>query len=805
MKYIRKLFTTLACISLLFCLSLTANASEESEAAGAAAWEMSGVSMEHRSVTFNIENVRQPQDAILVVSEERGDKIEIPFSIKSAVERITVAYPDGGWFTDGLYYVWVRDLEGNRCDSCFVHFWPHEMSLRYVNAYPCYLTGETRYLNADITATIGFEEYKAEIQNDGTFILRYPRLEPGIYISVTSTDGYGCSSTSRYAIEDKFISWPSVTAFREGIALDGHHLSSDERVCAEVDGVLYYSDYGVSCSYLETKPIITYPLTTAETVTVWTESACGSISKKITRTVEDCALDTCSYSSDALYKKGVYPSKTFGTVKPNVCGQVPCKVSTTIGGTVYSANINPASGSYVLEYPRQKHGASITLTFSDAHGCSFQIKYNVTNEFHEQELDSSSILPSRITATLPPGGRIVAEVNGKIYKSNTAASTNTSVTVKYPQQALGTKIAAWLESDNSSFTNPQQYVVQIQPHEISAFVKNTSIDGGIFFHRSYYQEPFSCSVYAEMEGKRYPCKVTKLDVESDECDQYNDEYNYEQDSYSPRYPGYSVRYKFQCSFPKAQSGTLVKVVLTDNYGYTFTKSVRIKNQPPKLRVNKVTSDSTKITGSTSAKSGSLIEIWIGKKKYTTKVKKGGSFSKKIKPQKAGKSVDVWVTDKNNNYNCKFLRIKQATGKITLKGKIYQSSSSISMSITNGKKGERLKLSVGSKTYSKKLKSGKKRQNIQISLNPKASAGTVIKAVLYDKFGKRKGSAQTKVYIGDTIYTGMSAHDAQLTTWGAPVRKNDWGGGYLQWVYRSGGSTLYVYIQNGRVVSMQRFS
>ena len=249
----------------------------------------------------------------------------------------------------------------------------------------------------------------------------------------------------------------------------------------------------------------------------------------------------------------------------------------------------------------------------------------------------------------------------------------------------------------------------------------------------------------------------------------------------------------------------MKVVLTDNYGYTFTKSVRIKNQPPKLRVNKVTSDSTKITGSTSAKSGSLIEIWIGKKKYTTKVKKGGSFSKKIKPQKAGKSVDVWVTDKNNNYNCKFLRIKQATGKITLKGKIYQSSSSISMSITNGKKGERLKLSVGSKTYSKKLKSGKKRQNIQISLNPKASAGTVIKAVLYDKFGKRKGSAQTKVYIGDTIYTGMSAHDAQLTTWGAPVRKNDWGGGYLQWVYRSGGSTLYVYIQNGRVVSMQRFS
>ncbi|MEY8428366.1 hypothetical protein AALA00_11745 [Lachnospiraceae bacterium 46-15] len=801
MKYIRKLFTALACTALLFCLSLTANASEESEAVGAAAWEMNGVSMDHQSVTFNIENVRRPQDAILVVSKENGDTIEIPFSITSAVERITVAYPDDGWFTYGLYYVWARDLDGNRCNSCFEHLRYHEMSLRYVKAYPCYLTGESRYLNADITATIGFEEYKAEVQKDGTFILRYPRLEPGISISVTSSDGYGCSNTSRYTVEDKYISWPSVTVFREGIALDGHHLSSDERVCAEVDGTLYYSDYGVSCSYLETKPIITYPLTTAETVTVWTESTCGSISKKITHTVTDCVLDTCSYSPDALYEKGVYPSKAFGTVKPNVCGQVPCKVSTTIGGTVYSANINPASGSYVLEYPRQNHGASVTLTFSDIHGCSSPHKYKVTNEFNEWRLYSSSILPSRITTTLPPGGRIAAEINGKVYKSNTATSANPSVTVKYPQQALGGKIKAWLESDNSSFTNPQQYAVQLQPYEINAFAKTTSIDGGIFLHRYYDKEPFSGSVYVEIAGKRYPCKVTKLNYESKE----RDKYEHEEDSYETLYPDYLVCYKFQASFPKAQPDTVLKVVLTDNYGYTFIKLVEIENTPPKLRVNKVTSDSTKITGSTNAKAGSLIEIWIGKKKYTTNVKKGGSFSKKIKPQKAGKSVDVWVTDQNNNYNCKYFRIKQATGKITLKGTTYQSSGSVSMSITNGKKGDRLKLSVGARKYSQKLKSNKKRQNIQISLNPKASAGTVIKAVLYDKFGKRKGSTQTKVYIGDTIYTGMSAHDAQLTTWGAPVRKNDWGGGYLQWVYRSGGSTLYVYIQNGRVVSMQRFN
>lgn len=60
-----------------------------------------------------------------------------------------------------------------------------------------------------------------------------------------------------------------------------------------------------------------------------------------------------------------------------------------------------------------------------------------------------------------------------------------------------------------------------------------------------------------------------------------------------------------------------------------------------------------------------------------------------------------------------------------------------------------------------------------------------------------------VYFGDSIYVGMTAEEACLTTWGTPQR-NNWGG-LIQWVYQSGSTTLYVYIQDGRVVYIQKLN
>lgn len=115
------------------------------------------------------------------------------------------------------------------------------------------------------------------------------------------------------------------------------------------------------------------------------------------------------------------------------------------------------------------------------------------------------------------------------------------------------------------------------------------------------------------------------------------------------------------------------------------------------------------------------------------------------------------------------------------------------------------MSIGSKRYTKKIKSNKKKQKITIRLKKKGTAGSKVKVTLYDKFYTKKDSDQSMVYFGKTIYKGMSAKDAQLTTWGYPSRKNNWGTGALQWVFETNNCTLYVYIKNGKVVLIQKLS
>ncbi len=113
------------------------------------------------------------------------------------------------------------------------------------------------------------------------------------------------------------------------------------------------------------------------------------------------------------------------------------------------------------------------------------------------------------------------------------------------------------------------------------------------------------------------------------------------------------------------------------------------------------------------------------------------------------------------------------------------------------------MKIGGSAYTKKIKSTKKKQKINISIKPE-SAGQTITLTYYDKYNNKKGSAKSMVYIGNTIYVGMSVNDVVLTTWGKPVRRNSYGS-LQQWIFRHGFSGLYVYIQNGVVTGLQRFS
>lgn len=155
---------------------------------------------------------------------------------------------------------------------------------------------------------------------------------------------------------------------------------------------------------------------------------------------------------------------------------------------------------------------------------------------------------------------------------------------------------------------------------------------------------------------------------------------------------------------------------------------------------------------------------------------------KVQP---GTKAKIVLTDSYGHVTSKDIKIKNTPSKLTV-SKITSSTTKVT-GHTSADPGSRIEAETG-----KKLKSSKKRQTVTISLSQKAAAGSTVTAVVYDKFNRKKGADKDSVYIGNSIYVGMSANDALLTTWGYPIRKNDWGNGY-----RNGCSTaatvIFTYI------------
>lgn len=81
---------------------------------------------------------------------------------------------------------------------------------------------------------------------------------------------------------------------------------------AEVDGTIYYADYGLN-SISEMVPAISYLCCRR-----YGDRMDGKYLRKHFQKgkvpISDCALDQCSYRNlnNPVYKEGTYPSKTFG-------------------------------------------------------------------------------------------------------------------------------------------------------------------------------------------------------------------------------------------------------------------------------------------------------------------------------------------------------------------------------------------------------------------------------------------------------------------------------------------------------------
>ncbi len=775
-------------LAILLCFAIicsTGNIASAKEAGDAPNWYINNAKLSHKQISISISGVEAAQDATVVLQSQYDEelKFEYPCSIRNASDTISIVLQEDEYLPSGHYDIYIYDQEGreaamSRSWTAPSHSGPFASltGKAFPKRFICTRQDpELPYM----TAMVGFEEYEAVKASDGSMIIDYPEQPAGTKVIITCTDGYGCSATSNYTIEDKTAAIPSLSVYKDMLAIK-NSLEADSRICAEVGGQIYYSEYGIQTDdYKNTEVIaIRFPEISGEVnkVSVWVESNSLYDSEKREYAISDCALNQCNYEFKA------FPGGAEGTVSANGVGQIPKTVTASVGGAEYTSEID-ATGNFALKYPEQAEKTVLNFQFKDAHGCTYSETREVQNDLADRGcfLRENSILANRVSKDeIPKGARLVVEINGTVYKSDAASNVNPNqnyVTVTYPNQTPGTPIKAWLEMDNTSKSQVTQAHIYDKQYLVSAEPDVSSVNGMIELKEN--DDIFNVtSMHVEIDGNRYPCTLKPLGDDPD------------------------VRV-FQASYPQQKVGSVITVVAEDSDGYIVSKTIPIKNKKPRLTIDKVSSDSKKVTGTTKGKS--TVTVTIGKKQYTAKASVNGKFSVNIKSKRrAGTKLSVSVLTPEGYRTSKTVKVSVSYGTVSLKKDIFKTSNSASILVSNGKKGDKIKLTVGSSKYTKELTSNKKKQTVTIKLKRKGTAGSNVKVMLCDQFGKKKDSWQDRVYFGNTIYKGMSAKNAQLTTWGYPVRKNDWGTGMLQWVFESGNTTLYAYVKNGVITFLQKF-
>ena len=777
----KKVIAWIICLSIL--LQVTPVAATEKEILEA--WQLTNVELEHTTIEFQLSGIQSAQDATVVIektslytSENNTTVCELPFRISSSTEKINLSIPDG--IPSGYYDVYVKDFSG-KCTKIVKtnvdkHYFMPDCKL-YPNWAEISNSASSSY---NFSITIGFEEHKVELKSGSTQIIEYPTQKVGTVLQLKWWDEYGCADTYTGTIRNENLSIPSLYVSKDSIIADFINLGINERVVAEVEGKTYYSDYGTGDDKRRRiTDFITYPKVadTTTKIKVWMESKNGSMSEIKELTIEKCGLENCNRKCNA------YLAKAEGTVKENYWGLKITRVSTYIDNVEYSCDVDQ-NGDFVLKYPSQDANKELVISYSDKHGCTINEKVTVTNAYKDK-MCYVSVLPTKAYEKVEKDCRIAVQIGSDVYYSDYATNDVQVVYVNYPKQKAGQTISVWYELKDAAKSPIYNMTIPEREYDISANVRTSSIRGKV--EGLDGEDKCDYTIYVKVGEKEYKCNQ-KRRIEDDYDDDDTDSWSY--------------NYNFSCDYPIQKVGSSIEVIIRDNQDYEYSESFKMENIKPSLKFGRLNTSSTKMKGSTVA--GSKLTVKIGKRTYKGKANKNGDFSFKIKAQKAGTKILVTTVTPEGYSNKKTGKVSGTYGYPELANYIYHSSGSAKISVFGGNKNDKLKVSIGDKKYTIKLRRNKRKQHVMLKIK-KPTTGSKIKIVLYDKFGKKKDSYTDRVYIGNKIYVGMSTRDAVLTTWGAPVRKNNWGTGTLQWVFESDSSTLYAYIRNGRVSSIQHLN
>lgn len=785
MKYAKHIIAIFLVITMLF--TGTDFAAAEENNGESQEWALENVKFGHLGVSFEFNDFLPPQEAKAVISssdssEEGQAEIAIEFTIEDGKKEYQLPIPEGSYLEGGKNY-------------CLKVYGQNEGEASEYGEVECGFSAEIYYerdrVDIDYKSDCRIVQAVAEVDSieyegvvgDSNIVISYPLLISDQKVTVKIFDEYGCVWTYNGKTErSDSLRYMDLKALPDEVRFEGYiglaEFSADERMAVKVGEEIYYTEYGYQADAETRIGRVRYPLQQPGTrITVWMEDKSGAITLKKKFTVKECSF----YEG----RKKAYPEMLTGTVSKGFLQQTPTKVCVRIGGKVYEDRVDPY-GNYTVMYPEQQKGAELTFYFMDDHGCCQTQTTRVCNEFVDVSIleeynDRNSILDVTTTAVYAEPivhGRICVQIGRNVYKGSSEEVEHDSewcLMVSYPEQKPGTPITVWYEDLNTSKGVKMNFKIPSPPKvklDIVEFTyKYIEFEPHFYLGDSDYSEDIE-KAYIYINGKKYKAKV---DGDSD---------------------AFYLKYS-------AKVGSTMKIVIIDEEDNEYELVYKVPHTLSEIHLNKVESGSWKVTGDTEPKAS--VSVKIGKKTYKSKAKKDGSFSVKIKPHKTGTKVTLFVKTKEGAYGKRTTKIKRAKGTISISHTIYRDSGKVSCKVTGAYKGDIVTVKVGDRTYKKRITSNKRRQTVSVPIGL-ATAGEQVRATYSDRFKKRKDyDASRMVYFGDSIYVGMSINDACLTTWGKPKRRNYYGGNWEQWVFSSGGSMLFVYVQDGKVVFIQRMN
>ncbi|WP_455675673.1 Ig-like domain-containing protein [Pradoshia sp.] len=339
------------------------------------------------------------------------------------------------------------------------------------------------------------------------------------------------------------------------------------------------------------------------------------------------------YVASSYLAKSIFTVNKVTDQSTKVTGNVAKGYSITVSGSdkVKNRGVSSVQENYSLPISSKlKQGTKLTLTLKDANGLAHEKKTITVTDGTKPSLPKVNTIDDNdtvITGTAEKNSQVYAYVNEKSIGNAKANSSTGKYSIKIAKKKAGTKIVIKAKdaAGNYSSGNTKVVIDKTPPGmpKVSTIDDNDTIITGTAEKGS--------QVYAYVSGKSIGNAKAS-----------------------------SSTGKYSIKIAKKKAGTKIVVKARDaagNYSTGITKVVTDKTPPAAPKVNKVTSKTTKVTG--TAEKNATVKIYRGSTHLkTATVNSKGSYTLSIKAQKKGTVLSVYAYDKAKN--------KSKATKVTVK-------------------------------------------------------------------------------------------------------------------------------------------